>query len=330
MQLLDLTVIIDTVSITGKLTKFHQYTDEPRAVAQELLRQLLPFEVETTTAGQFFEIGQERGRINFFQHSYAVHFDGDLVGHISHGGNEDATGRGAWQLYLGASGCAVIGLSNNWRHVKQAIINLDARLSRIDLAVDDLDGKFSLDDYMTFYRDGLFDPETGRHPKCSLTGNPFEQTDDGRTFYVGKRGGIKMARIYEKGKQLGYGGSAWVRFEVEYKRDKDAELHLDMLTRPGDYFRGSYQVTALIVKNAASYRETLRQATKIKLEVALQHARRSYGKWIQTAQALGYEVIDIVTEGIDHQPPRRLLSEAVQAGIPPVVIRGETSPELDA
>ncbi|MDO5102394.1 MAG: replication initiation factor domain-containing protein [Lautropia sp.] len=112
-----------------------------------------------------------------------------------------------------------------------------ARLTRLDCAVDDYDGKFlSIAKVRRWYREGRF-ISNGRPPKATFISD--EGNGTGSTFYVGSRNGGKFLRVYEKGKQMGDPSSPWVRVEVQLG-NKLRELPWEGLSRPADVLAGTY------------------------------------------------------------------------------------------
>lgn len=51
---------------------------------------------------------------------------------------------------------------------------------------------------------------------------PLEESDDGRTLYLGSKTSVVSMRIYEKGKQLGC-GDEWVRAELQVRPQRDTK-----------------------------------------------------------------------------------------------------------
>jgi phage replication initiation protein len=120
--------------------------------------------------------------------------------------------RGTALLSLPGEGCAFI---TDWEQLQRYLRDeLAAKITRWDGAADDYLGIHSVDLAVELYKIGGFN-SGGRQPKPVLHGNWLTPDDLGRTFEVGKRKNGKLARIYEKGKQLGSPLNPWVRWEVE-------------------------------------------------------------------------------------------------------------------
>ena len=112
-----------------------------------------------------------------------------------------------------------------------------ARLTRLDCAVDDYDGRFlTIEKVREWYAEGRF-ISNGRPPKATFISD--EGSGGGCTFYVGHRRSGKVLRVYEKGRQLGDSSSPWVRVEVQLG-NKHRPLPWEALSRPADVLAGAY------------------------------------------------------------------------------------------
>ncbi|NOU45170.1 MAG: hypothetical protein HOO87_16745 [Methyloglobulus sp.] len=130
---------------------------------------------------------------------------------------------------INGTGCANVA---GWEKLAEFLEPLSARLTRVDLAYDDYEGKIiDYEKFRQWYFDGQFNTN-GRPPEPSEIGHlpPHK----GRTFYVGNRQSVKMVRGYEKGRQLKQPDSPWFRAEVEFKSGGRV-LPLDMLINPTKY-----------------------------------------------------------------------------------------------
>lgn len=159
------------------------------------------------------------------------------VGLLDWGG---ARMRGRARLDLSGSGCSKV---TNWQGMQDFLYSAwDCTITRVDLAVDCLEGEFTVDDARDWLSQGLFTAGTGAPPRHSTPGDWLSETPYyGRTLEIGRRENGKMLRAYEKGLQLMPGsGDKWTRFEVELRR-KDRDIPLDVLTRRDEYFVGAYE-----------------------------------------------------------------------------------------
>jgi phage replication initiation protein len=153
-------------------------------------------------------------------------------------------------LSINGTGCSLI---TDWRKVKRLFETFEATITRCDVAVDAMDGEFSVDDALSWYSDGGFiaggtPPKFDAHGGWSLTNGviTLPETGAGRTFYVGKRVNGKYVRIYEKGKQLGNRDSLWTRFEIEL-HNKDRVIPHDIIVYPSSSLRSVAPATGATV-----------------------------------------------------------------------------------
>lgn len=113
--------------------------------------------------------------------------------------------------------------------------DLQGRITRWDGAVDDFNGVHPVNEAVDLYLAGAFNAG-GRKPSCAQAGNWITEDEAGRTFYVGKRRNGKVLRVYEKGKQLGFGSSPWTRWEVEL-HNIDRVIPWEVITDPAPTHR---------------------------------------------------------------------------------------------
>lgn len=205
-----------------------------------------------------------------FTHSGNLMIAGEVVGKIATGGNNGRT----FVEFTGKA-CA-------WIHREIWATWLDqvnARLSRVDLAYDDFDGTHSVHWMKQQFQSGAF-KNRGQNPSVEMAG-PWLNTDlwsKGLTFYVGKRENGKMLRSYEKGRQLGDPDSLWVRHEVEFKRQKEKLLTTEMLRKPAEYLAGAYKPLEWISDCEPAKLDRVREETKITFESLQHYLRLCYGK----------------------------------------------------
>ncbi len=177
-------------------------------------------------------------------------------------------------LSFPGEGCALIP---DWRDAAYFFEEvLKGRITRWDGAVDDFEGQYSVDQALTWYREGQFN--IGRKPSYRQVGPWDEPTDEGRTFYVGARKNGKLIRIYEKGKQLGDGASKWVRWELEL-HNVDRLIPFDVLLEPGRYVAGAYPCTKWIRQEASRIR-TFQKSGEITYAHLSHFLRIAYGRMI--------------------------------------------------
>lgn len=213
--------------------------------------------------------------------------------------------RGRWCLHLTGAACSLL-LPGAFMSLSFDLERFNGKITRIDLAVDDLLGEHSVEKAMEQYAMGDF-TLGGRPPKfkhiCS---------SDGDTFYVGRRGSGKYYRCYQKGRQLGNESSPWVRHEVEFHA-QNRLLPLDMLLNSMEYFKGAYPDVFDWIEGAATMIDTSRAKHEIIFSAAMLFAKRQVGRLVRYCQdRLGYAEQQIVSELIadEGRYPLRLFFNA--------------------
>jgi phage replication initiation protein len=189
--------------------------------------------------------------------------------------------RGTALLSIPGEGCTFI---SDWEALKCLLRDeLSGKITRWDGAADDYEGQHSVDHAVEQFKLGGFN-SGGRQPNPTQYGNWLTPDNLGRTFQIGSRKNGKLARIYEKGKQLGFVSGLmarlihWVRWEVELHAI-DRHIEWDVLTRPGDYVAGSYPCLSW-VSVAASRIRTVKAHDELSY-ARLKHAgSMSYGALI--------------------------------------------------
>lgn len=229
------------------------------------------------------------------------------VGAIAFGGEAQ---RGRWLLQLTGVGCQLV---RDWEGLADLLESLDAKLTRVDLALDFLAGEYSVDDAVDLYESGGFQL-SGRAPSTRVDGD-WLGGDNGRTLYVGQSKNGKMLRVYEKGKQLGDKSSAWTRFEVQLG-SRDRVIPFDALIKRDEFFAGCYPALAQMVAHAAEAIPTLQKSGETTLAHLLYHLRRCYGKLVDTLVSdAGAKDADLIEEVRVIGLPRRVSLSSVAAGV---------------
>ena len=229
------------------------------------------------------------------------------IGCIAFGGDSQ---RGRWLLQLTGTGCQFV---RDWEGLRDLLEGLDAKLTRVDLAVDFLNGEHTVDEAVTLYQSGGFQLG-GRSPSSRLDGD-WLGGQEGRTLYVGKAKNGKMLRVYEKGRQLGDPDSDWTRFEVQLG-NRDRVIPFDVLTNRDAFFAGCYPALASFVQEAAESIPTLFKGGETTIAHLLHHLKRCYGKvfgmLLETTEATNAELIEEVRiVGL----PRRVPLSSLAAGV---------------
>ncbi len=181
----------------------------------------------------------------------------------------DSTGSICGKIGLQDNGSMCISLSGQGtQHVKKwnktyvQLEELGAKITRLDIAVDDLAGSaFNVQTFLAWQQSGEFNSQ-GRPPSAQFVDDLG--SGKGCTLYIGQKG-YKQLCIYEKGKQLGDPESTHVRTELRLYA-KHREIPLDALINLGEYFAGAYDILARFVQGEATqgdYKERCVEASGI-------------------------------------------------------------------
>lgn len=230
---------------------------------QDFFAELLPI------LGHSFSPVVDRGRgIYGYTHSFQF---GDTAGIFAYGGN-----KGTGFLSLSGECCHRIA---DWHQLVNFLeYDLKAHITRWDGAYDDFEGTHSVDNALRMYQEGIFN-NGGRKPRMRQAGNWVEPDGTGRTLYIGVGKNGKMARIYEKGMQLGVPFHPWVRWEVQLG-NRDRIIPWEAVLQSGKYLAGSYINALSWVSKEQSRVRTLQNTAKIGYEALTHWASIAYGKHI--------------------------------------------------
>lgn len=192
---------------------------------------------------------EEAGKGRFYRYRVKLNdAAGQYVGLVELGGTETCRKDGTYtaRIELTGQGCRLLessmaGLDHaeRWSSVAGLLGMCGTRITRVDLAADDLDGVYSLQWALDRYQAGEFD-KRGQRPK--LQEIKHHGSKDGDTLYVGSRKSENLLRVYEKGREQGDPDSPWVRYEAEFHGSSRRELPLEMLVACDAYLRGAYNV----------------------------------------------------------------------------------------
>ena len=210
--------------------------------------------------------GQVRGFRNFYErHMRILTPGGQTVGFVAMGGDRQ---RGTFCVELTGEGCAHV---KAWVHTREVLEGWAAKLSRVDCAHDDREGRFTLDDVQRWHDEGRFITR-GRPPAIGYSG--FDD-GSGQTIYVGKNKAHQQLCVYEKGKQLGDPASKWLRFEARFAA-KYREIPYDILERPWEYITGHYPALSWISQVSTRMETAVAKAAAC-WTASIRHAKRQYG-----------------------------------------------------
>ncbi len=226
---------------------------------------LMWFLLEFHPISEFFTYDDRRKGWFGYKYSRDIEYGSGM---LAWGGEHQ---KGTLHCELTAKGCAAI---KNWPKLREWLERMEAKITRVDIAHDDHEGKtINLELCKQWLDDGLFSLGK-REPDRRLIDDLG--TGKGCTLYVGSRQNGKMFRGYQKGKQLGDKSSSWFRAEVEW-RAKDRVIPFDVLTTPGVYLAGSYPALAFI--SAVQDRiKTMKTAVEVTVLQAVSNAKQAVGK----------------------------------------------------
>jgi DNA relaxase NicK len=167
------------------------------------------------------------------------------------------------------------------------------RLTRVDIALDDYAGIYTVDRMRELYIDGEFSTG-GQYPSYQyIEGGKLHRNKmvpcKGRSFYVGGREGGKLLRSYEKGKQLGSEESPWVRHEVEI-RSSNREIPLWVLLRPTEVFAGAYKCLSFVNE----FIDQSDDVEQIKLKCKKSEVKATYERSVKNLQRVGGALINVM------------------------------------
>jgi phage replication initiation protein len=265
--------------------------------------------------------GLEGNGMHGFEHSvqfFSVH-DHEIVpiGICAWGGKNQ---KGRIYVSINGTGCSLI---QDWPCVRRIMEGISARITRADVAVDALNGEFTVEQAATWYEEGGF-TSGGRRPNYRCDGDWLMPQGSGRTLYVGKRQNGKYTRVYEKGKQLGNRESNWTRFEVEL-HNVDRVIPHDVVTEPSKYFAGCFPVCEGLVDVGAERIRTLREESEISLNRLKSYCKIAYGKLLYVVRHIVKDEDSVLLDELVEQGvPRRLekvlpaLLQEASAASPPL------------
>lgn len=219
--------------------------------------------------------------------------------------------KGRARIDLSGSACSRI---SDWQGMQDWLgSQWETTITRVDLAVDCLNGEYTVDDARTWLESGDFTAGEGRPPRHSTPGDWLSpEPYYGRTLEIGRRENGKMLRAYEKGLQLAPGsGDKWTRFEVEI-RNKDRDIPLDVLTRCDEYFVGAYVCLQRLIPVAGERIATDQKEGELSTERLVHYAREGYGKLVQTLRL--HIDADTLLDLISRPGVPRRLEKATLAG----------------
>ncbi|GAL13885.1 RstA phage-related replication protein [Vibrio astriarenae] len=213
-----------------------------------------------------------------------------------------------YYVSFSGEGCKAVDM----KKLHKALIQMpDCKITRCDVAYDDLEGSNTIRQLRKQYVNGMFitrgkPPKYGYIETGSLCTSDDKKkcglvADGGATFYVGDRRNGKLFRGYEKGKQLkSQEYPNWVRLEVQFG-NKSRVIPLDILIEPDSYFIGAYPALSHLSKAPVKTISITRVIANAKLDRYLDTARNQYGKFINFLAAIyqdNHKVVQAMTKGL--------------------------------
>ncbi len=271
----------------------------------------------------------ESGRgMRHFERSHRISIAGMPCGVILTGGE---TQRGRACVDLSGVGC---GFVQDWERAEKVFLGLpEHSWRRADIAADFFRGELTHERVKEAHEAGKF-ARWGRGPKLGQV-----LWDEGRTLYVGKRGGDALGRFYEKGKKEFASGrnkllrrlmdspegvrvtdaalnggeafdlSQWYRAELEL-RAKNRAIPDDWITRRDEYFAGAYPFLEELLPEADPRRIVRpRDMGILSIERALDRIKRQWGAVLYTGLAyFGGDYVELCTKIVGEKHSARLIA----------------------
>ena len=188
-------------------------------------------------------------------------------------------------LHVNIFGAACTFAKTGWNsRIADLVDELDATLTRADLALDFFDGfPGGIMSIFEAYRAGACNVG-GRRLKSSCLGD--WANGNSRSFYFGSRESGKITNCYEKGDQLfGPGVTGWLRAELRYG-NKLRVLPSDMLRRPADFFAGAseWHANALGLADTCAMPEKVATTPRLALQTVEAETYKNL-KWAMSTAA---------------------------------------------
>ncbi|WP_266182165.1 replication initiation factor domain-containing protein [Dyella humicola] len=242
-----------------------QHEDSQREVAQMLISHL----------GLGIEVNGSRGGFrHFYDHHFKLHTpEAEPCGLIAFGGERQ---HHTIMIQMTGAGCAHVAA---WGRVRERLEALRARITRVDVAHDDYEGRYNVEHAIKWHGQGLF-TTSGRPPALQVVG-----WDDGsgKSVYIGKNTGNQQLVVYEKGREQGARdddeGVNWVRWEARFG-SAYRDIPLDVLTDPVAYLVGHYPPLQYWIEAVCSRMRTSKVRAASNLAHSIRWARRQYGSLI--------------------------------------------------
>lgn len=249
-----------------------------------------------------FACSHNRGKsANFYSESYNLGDHETTYGYVCIGGGINKSNADSICVELTAFGLSAA--DDGWEHRLHAFSTLPDifgfHYTRVDIAHDFLGGEYTVDQALaTYYAGGFTNAYT--RPKIRKEGDDWDNdTNKGRTLYIGSRDSSRLLRFYEKGKQLKMADSPWVRCELEL-RSRDIVIPKDIVINSGDYLSAAYPAFANLFKSDTPKNIIIKERIiQRSIEHAIKYLRIQGSKAVTMLKELGKtdeEIISIFKE----------------------------------
>jgi phage replication initiation protein len=233
-----------------------------------------------------------------FRYATNVRIGGALLAWLAWGG---VTQRGRSYVDVTGLGCQLV---RDWREAQDAAQALPGvKIKRVDIAADFFHGEVSYSDVLAAHEGGKFRRGV-RPPKLTqILGS------DGRTAYIGARGGDVMCRCYEKGLKEGSSFDRWFRVELELRAVK-RPLGFDVIADRDQYFAGAYPFLQEVMPDIEPrVLVTPERVAESNLAKSLGLIREQWGTTLFTAlTVLGGDACELVSRIVGSHHNQRLLN----------------------
>ena len=260
--------------------------------AAHVLKDIFGFELQ----------GENKNGRNFYDRSFNLAHN---AGFICIGGQNETV-----MISINGTGCTYG--KNGWEEHLHAWLNLFARdfkITRVDLAHDDLYGEYTdIDWFNKQHTIGGF-TLGGRPPSVEWRGDWKKPNGKGRTLYIGSRQSSKLCRIYEKGKQLGDTGSNWLRTEVQYS-SRGMLISSDVLIKANEFFSVTYPCFSIFeFEGEARKFERIEQQDLMTWDQAIELVKNQYGRYLHFFRDVfenDTALLDVLTDIKNTAVPERI------------------------
>lgn len=227
-------------------------------------------------SGLVLEEGVKGGRRGYVHHVQVLTPDGEPCGDICWGGDRQ---QGTVSVEFTGAACARVAAARSfaeaWDHVRSVLETVQARITRLDIAHDDYDGKHDRALALAMYESGRFN---GAHVRPAANEQGWND-GSGKTLYIGKPTATRQLVVYDKGREQGARDgdplADWVRWEARFY-GRNRPVPLCALDAPWEYMVGEYPALDWISAVMHVVRVAVKRTTS-NFFGSMRHAKRQYG-----------------------------------------------------